>query len=204
MNLRDLWVRRPRLPRSPADVPRWATAVSVVSVAIVAGVAAVVSYVHVLTLARLAGEGWRAWLVPLSVDGLLVAASMVMLVRRRAGRRAGPLPWLSLILGLGASLGANVAAAWVEDHRDPLSLVISAWPAAALFLAFELLISVLRDAAPGSSPADDAPGDGPGEPVVTSGGAVGRRKLAQLAGVSEHQARVMLDALKATSNGAGG
>jgi hypothetical protein len=36
-----------------------------------------------------AGEGWRSWLLPISVDGLAVAASMTMLVRRRAGLRAG-------------------------------------------------------------------------------------------------------------------
>ena len=59
-----------------------------------AAVAAVASYVHMHELATEAGEGWRAHLIPLSVDGLLVAASMVMLVRRRAGLRAGLCPGL--------------------------------------------------------------------------------------------------------------
>lgn len=91
--------------------PHWVRVVTVAAVSVVAAVAAVASYVHMHELATEAGEGWRAHLIPLSVDGLLVTASMVMLVRRRAGLRAGLLPWAGLVLGLAASLGANVAAA---------------------------------------------------------------------------------------------
>ena len=57
------------------------------------------------------GEQWRAWLLPLSVDGLVVAASMVLLTRRRAGLPGGRLAWAALLGGVGASLAANVAAA---------------------------------------------------------------------------------------------
>ncbi|MCE3553173.1 DUF2637 domain-containing protein [Pseudonocardia sp. RS11V-5] len=120
--------------------PRWVRVVTVSAVSVVAAVAAVASYVHMHELATEAGEGWRAHLIPLSVDGLLVAASMVMLVRRRAGLRAGLLPWTGLVLGLAASLGANVAAA----APTPLSWIVSGWPPLALALSFELLILVTR------------------------------------------------------------
>ncbi|WP_433505447.1 DUF2637 domain-containing protein [Pseudonocardia halophobica] len=120
--------------------PRWVRVVTIASVSVVAAVAAVASYVHMHELATEAGEGWRAHLIPLSVDGLLVAASMVMLVRRRAGLRAGVLPWTGLVLGLAASLGANVAAA----APTPLSWIVSGWPPLALALSFELLILVTR------------------------------------------------------------
>ncbi|MCF7552247.1 DUF2637 domain-containing protein [Pseudonocardia sp. WMMC193] len=120
--------------------PRWVRVVTVASVSVVAAVAAVASYVHMHELATEAGEGWRAHLIPLSVDGLLVAASMVMLVRRRAGLHAGLLPWTGLVLGLAASLGANVAAA----APTPLSWIVSGWPPLALALSFELLILVTR------------------------------------------------------------
>jgi hypothetical protein len=87
-------------------------------------------------LAVVAGEGWRSWLLPVSVDGLAVAASMTMLVRRRAGLPAGALAWAALLLGLGASLAANVAAA------DPTvaGRLVAAWPPVALLLAYELLM----------------------------------------------------------------
>jgi hypothetical protein len=59
--------------------------ITTLAVLAVALVAAIASYDHQRALAELAGEGWRAWLLPVSVDGLVVAASMSMLVRRRVG-----------------------------------------------------------------------------------------------------------------------
>ncbi|MCA1684246.1 MAG: DUF2637 domain-containing protein, partial [Actinobacteria bacterium] len=85
--------------------------VTVAAVLLVAAVAAVVSYAHMQTVSQRAGEQWRAWLLPLSVDGLVVAASMVLLTRRRAGLAGGWLAWVALLGGVGASLAANVAAA---------------------------------------------------------------------------------------------
>jgi hypothetical protein len=119
-----------------AGVPVWVRQVTTASVLAVAGVAAVASYEHMRALAELAGEGWRSWLLPISVDGLAVAASMTMLVRRRAGQSAGALPWVALLLGLGASLAANVAAA------DPtvVGRVVAAWPPIGLLLSYELLL----------------------------------------------------------------
>jgi len=49
-------------------VIRWTTAVTV----IVAAVAAAAPYEHAYALVRAHGEaGWTAWLVPLTVDGLI-------------------------------------------------------------------------------------------------------------------------------------
>jgi hypothetical protein len=131
------WERRP-----PEDAPTPVTplvhGITTLAVLAVALVAAVASYDHQRALAELAGEGWRAWLLPVSVDGLVVAASMSMLVRRRAGLPAGALAWTSLLAGIGASLAANVAAA------DPTMVgrVVAAWPPLALLLAWELLLQV--------------------------------------------------------------
>jgi Protein of unknown function (DUF2637) len=114
----------------------WVWRITTASVLAVATVAAVASYEHMRALAHLAGEGWRSCLLPMSVDGLAVAASMTMLVRRRAGQRAGALPWFALLLGLGASLAANVAAA------DPtvVGRLVAAWPPVGLLLSYELLL----------------------------------------------------------------
>jgi len=117
-------------------VPVWVLRVTTASVLAVAAVAALASYEHMRALAERAGEGWRSWLLPVSVDGLAVAASMTMLVRRRAARATGVLPWVALLLGLGASLAANVAAA------DPtvVGRVVAAWPPVGLLLSYELLL----------------------------------------------------------------
>lgn len=62
-------------------VIRWTTAGAVVGVA---AVAAVVSYEDAGTLVRPHGEaGWTGRLVPLTVDGLIYASSMVMLESAR-------------------------------------------------------------------------------------------------------------------------
>ena len=65
-------------------VIRWTTAAAVIGVA---AVAAVASYEHAYDLVRAHGEaGWTARLVPLTVDGLIYASSMVMLDCARRDR----------------------------------------------------------------------------------------------------------------------
>ena len=68
-------------------VIRWTTAVAVVGVA---AVAAVASYEHAYALVRAHDEaGWMGRLVPLTVDGLIYASSIMML---GPARRKVPVP----------------------------------------------------------------------------------------------------------------
>src|SRR6516165_11060015 len=88
-------------------VIRWSTAGAVAGVA---AVAAAASYEHAYALVRAHGEtGWIGRLVPLTVDGLVYASSMVLL---DSARREVPVPplarWLPG-LGIAATLAANVA-----------------------------------------------------------------------------------------------
>lgn len=92
------------------------------------------------TLGTRTGEGWRADILPLSVDGQLVAASLVLYVRRRAGLRAGALPWAGLVLGVSASVAANIFAA----EPTVLGRVVAGWPPVAFALAFEMLVLLVR------------------------------------------------------------
>jgi hypothetical protein len=135
-------------------VPVWVRRITTAAVLAVAAVAAVGSYEHMRALAGLAGEGWRSLLLPISVDGLAVAASMTMLVRRRAGEPAGVLPWVALLLGLGASLAANVAAA------DPtvVGRLVAAWPPVGLLLSYELLLQQTHGARGGPGVQTVRPG----------------------------------------------
>lgn len=117
-------------------VPRWVQVTGAASVALVAAVAAVVSYSHMHELAEWAGEGWRAWLEPLSVDGLLVGSSLVLYARRRSSW----LTWIGLSVGLLVSLAANLAAA----RPELVSRLVAAWPAVALALSYEVLLTLVR------------------------------------------------------------
>lgn len=117
-------------------VIRWTTAGAVVSVA------AVASYEHAYDLVRTHGEsGVIAHMVPLTVDGLIYASSMVML---DSARRKTPVPslarWL-LGLGIAATLAANVAHGL---SHGPVGAAVAAWPAVALVGGYELLMMVIR------------------------------------------------------------
>ncbi|WP_435110347.1 DUF2637 domain-containing protein [Nocardiopsis synnemataformans] len=135
------------------DSSRWFRWTTIAAVLMLAVIAAVVSYSHMYELALRHGEPeWRAALFPLSVDGMIVGASMTLLSDARNGRKGGLLPWALLIIGSGASLAANVAVA------DPTmwSRIIHAWPSFALIGAYELLMREFRTAARGVRSADAA------------------------------------------------
>ena len=118
---------------------RVTTALAVVAVAVVA---AVISYQHAYELVRSHGEsGLTARLVPFTVDGLIWAASMVVL---DASRRHQPVPRLaawSLGAGICATVGANLAHG---VGHGPVGAPVSAWPALALVGSFELLMMLIR------------------------------------------------------------
>lgn len=112
------------------------------AVATVATVAAVISYRHAYELVRSHGEsGITARLVPFTVDGLILAASMLTL---DANRRHRPVPALArwcLAAGIAATVGANLAHGL---GHGPIGALVSAWPALALAGSFELLMTLIR------------------------------------------------------------
>jgi hypothetical protein len=123
------------------------------TVCFLAAVAGVVSYGHMHALALRYGEQpWTAALLPLSVDGMIIAASLALLSDSRRGRRGGVLPWALLVIASGASLAANVAVA----HPMLISRIISAWPPFALIGAYEMLMRQIRQSVAGRQHAEPA------------------------------------------------
>lgn len=147
---------------------RWIKLTTIGCVGLLALIAGTVSYLHMHLLVELQGEpGWVAALTPLSVDGMIVAASTTL----RAGGRGGFLPWALLIAGSAASLAANVA----EAEPTAAGRVIAAWPSFSLFAAYEMLMrQVLRAAAASSSGQRSRPALGPATTAV-AGTAAGSR-----------------------------
>jgi hypothetical protein len=79
---------------------RWIRRTTTGCVALLALIAATVSYLHVHMLVESHGQpGWVAALTPLSVDGMIVAASTTLLADSRSGSRGGVLPWTLLVVG---------------------------------------------------------------------------------------------------------
>lgn len=128
-----------------ADI--WIRRTTTGCVALLALIAGAVSYLHMhRPVARHGQPGWVASLTPLSVDGMIVAASATLLAESRAGRRGAALPWVLLIAGSVASLAANVAVA----EPTLTGRVIAAWPSFALTTSWELLTRQVRSRAPAS------------------------------------------------------
>lgn len=112
------------------------------AVAAVAAVAAVISYRHAYELVRSHGEsGVTARLVPFTVDGLIWAASMLVLDANRRNRPVPPLARWCLGAGIIATIGANLAHGL---GHGPIGALVSAWPALALVGSFELLATLIR------------------------------------------------------------
>ncbi len=95
----------------------------------VAAFAAVVSYSHIRDLAAAHGQdALAAGLTPLSVDGLILAASLVLLHEAPNGRSAPVLARFALWLGVGGTIAANAAYGW---PYGPMGIVASTWPGGA-------------------------------------------------------------------------
>jgi hypothetical protein len=148
----------------------------------VAAIAAVVSFVHIEHLATTHGQTQlAAWLLPVSVDGTVAAASLSMLWAARTGL---PTAWISrvmLTLGVLATLMANVA------YGAPFGLsgeLLSGWPAVAFVGSVEMVLVMVRRARTatrasraGCAGLRDAGAD-------RSGRRAGRRRLALTASVA--------------------
>jgi hypothetical protein len=177
------------------------------AVLMVAGIAAIISYQHAYELVIAHGEsGVTARLLPFTVDGLILAASMVILDASRRDQRVPPLAALSLGCAIAATVGANVAHGL---GHGPVGALVSAWPALALVGSFELLMLLIRRSqhdAGGESPRgvqdQPAPASPNREPLaptleqtVRDWHALGRsqRSISRELSIDRRKVRAMLD-----------
>lgn len=138
-------------------------------------IAAVASFDHMRVVAERAGQpALLAALLPFSVDGLTLVGALAL----GDGRRSRLTAWVAFILGVSASLAANVLAA----PPGVVARVVSAWPAVALLVLVEVLarsgkvpveqpgtVVAQQETAPEGSTADESavtPTDGPTGPVA--------------------------------------
>lgn len=121
---------------------RWIQRLTASVVMAVAAFAAIVSYSHIYDLARGHGQaGIDARLLPLSVDGLIASASLVLLYEARQKRSAPGLARWMLALGVAATVAANIAYGL---PFGPLGSIVSAWPAVAFIGSVEMATAMVR------------------------------------------------------------
>lgn len=115
------------------------------AVLVVAGIAAYISYRHAYELAVTHGEAEstaRLW--PLTVDGTIAAASLVILQSARRGIRGWRALWLAYSM-LGAGIAATIAANVAHGvSHGPTGAAVAALPALALVGSYELLMWLVR------------------------------------------------------------
>lgn len=129
----------------------WAMTLNVVVVAVDA---AIVSYSHIYDLATGAPgngteTGIQPHLLPLSIDGVIAEASLVMLFAARHKMKVPKLAWGMLVLGIAATVAANVAhglpsSLLSSTTHDAISAMLSAWPAGAFIGSVEMAMRLVR------------------------------------------------------------
>ena len=147
----------------------WAMTLNVIVVAVDA---AIVSYSHIYDLATGAPgngteTGIQPHLLPLSIDGVIAEASLVMLFAARHKLKAPKLAWAMLVLGIAATVAANIAHGLPSSllspaTHDAISAMLSAWPAGAFIGSVEMamqLVRATRDVADADDSTDAIIGD---------------------------------------------
>jgi hypothetical protein len=173
----------------------------------VAAFAAVVSYSHIYGLGRAHGQdGTAARLLPLSVDGLILAASLVLLHEARNDRDAPRLARFMLWLGISATIDANVA---YGAGYGLLGALISAWPAVAFIGTVEIAAQLVRRSR-GPRAATSAP-EVPGDveqavraayaASVAAGAPPSQRAMAERFGLSRRRVGQLVTQVTVESNG---
>jgi hypothetical protein len=121
----------------------WPPLLAVGVVSAVGAPAAVASYRHAREVVISTGDVVMAPWLPLSVDGLLVAALVVIWVRRRRGEAAGWGPWGAFLFGMVVTIAANLAAV---DSPSPTAYAVALFPPLAFAITLELVALVAHHA----------------------------------------------------------
>lgn len=181
-------------------------AVVMFAVAVITGITAAVSYQHEYELARHHGQApWVSTLLPFTVDGMILGASVVIVWAASVGIRRPWRPLAVLVVGIAATIGANLASGIGDGW---LGAGVSAWAGIALIMISDVamwLMGTLRALASGDGPQPGADRPRPAPPMTLAellplareelkrrGEPAGEQALADRFGVSRHQVRSAL------------
>jgi hypothetical protein len=146
--------------RSPATMrERWAriwpSLLAVTTLTAVGGPAAVASYRHARDVIAHHGDPVMAPWLALTTDGMLLAALVVIWVRRHRGEPVKTGPWTAFWAGMTATIAANLAAA----QPTPAGIVVALWPPVCLAITLELVALVAYPAKQHPTDNDVRPGE---------------------------------------------
>jgi hypothetical protein len=133
----------------------WVRVAARTAAAVVALVAGAASFEHIASVAIGAGERtWVGYSLPFAIDGLIVVGVAALIEDQRQGRRGRVSARLAVLVGVVATLAANIASA---DPTATARLVALAAPVSFL-LSVEVLTRVGRKlSTPDDNPTDERP-----------------------------------------------
>ena len=118
----------------------WRRVGYVLSFIIVAGVAAAISYSHIRDVAVIAHQpALIAHLLPLSVDGLMLVASLAMGEDKAANRHPRGWARFGFWLGAAVSVAANVSSVVVHFGWNWLGIAVAGFAPVALLVCVEIV-----------------------------------------------------------------
>ena len=125
---------------------------SAAAVVVIAAVAAAVqSFSHIYDLGHNQGESQlNSVLLAVSVDGMILAMSLLILNEARSGSRAPVLAYVMLWAGIVATIGANVLYGVAYGK---VGWIASAWPAVAFIGSVHAVMTVVRRSRLAAAPA---------------------------------------------------
>src|SRR5690606_20881787 len=136
----------------PARGVRFAARLAAAVVALVAGAA---SFEHIASVAIGAGErAWDGYSLPFAIDGLIVVGVTAFIEHQRCGRRPRGIARVAVLVGVVATLAANVASA----QPSPTSRLVALAAPVSFLLSVEVLS---RTGRPLSTPDDTRPATTP-------------------------------------------
>jgi Protein of unknown function (DUF2637) len=133
----------------------WPSLLAVVTLSAVGGPAAVASYRHARDVIAEHGDPVMAPWLALTTDGMLLAALVVIWVRRHRGEHVKAGPWAAFWAGMAATIAANLAAA----QPTPVGIVVALWPLVCLAITLELVALVASRAKQHPSITDALPAE---------------------------------------------
>ncbi|WP_219420135.1 DUF2637 domain-containing protein [Pseudonocardia nigra] len=116
----------------------WPSLLAAVTLPAVGGPAAVASYRHARDVIAEHGDPVMAPWLALTTDGMLLAALVVIWIRRHRREPVGAGPWAAFWAGMATTFAANLAAA----QPTPVGIVVALWPPVCLAITLELIALV--------------------------------------------------------------
>ncbi|MBD8057845.1 DUF2637 domain-containing protein [Cellulomonas sp. JH27-2] len=148
-------------PKRPAKATRHGSPISRMTrsaalglTVVIASASMVLSYVAITALAAMSGvPASIAWLVPVVLDGLTIAATVAVVALAEHERRDLVYPWSVLGAAAVASIAANMTHAALTYQGTAgaprvVSLTVAAVPPVTLLLSTHLTVSLTRQARP--------------------------------------------------------